>query len=249
MPRTGAVPTHGNVTAIGNHQSSHTESPVDRPPRLVYLFQAKHERVPDCNNVGTNRAFSRDQAYSKKASDQDILFELFLLGVLQRHEIPELGDRLDIVNLKHAQVRCPPVIFKYWIVVQTQVSRRGFPRYDFVEHLAQDHAVDVAGVNRESDGSESKLIHHHQSPTALERNRLAAKKVRAPETVFHMPEEGQSRRAIAIVFRAAMLGENTPHHVSINLKAKRLRDDSRDTGIAKALISAFQFDDSVDKFL
>jgi hypothetical protein len=83
----------------------------------------------------------------------------------------------------------------------------------------------------------------------LERNRLTAEKVHAPEAVFHVPEEGQPRRAIAIVFRAAMLGENTPHHFSINLKAKRLRDDSRDTGIAKALIWAFEFDNGTNQFL
>jgi hypothetical protein len=54
---------------------------------------------------------------------------------------------------------------------------------------------------------------------------------------------------VTIEFRAVILGENTPHHVSINLKAKRLRDDSRDTGIAKTLIPAFEFDNGTNQFL
>jgi len=40
--------------------------------------------------------------------------------------------------------------------------------------------------------------------------------------------------------------ENTPNHVSIDLMAKRLRNNPRDAGIAKSWIAAFDFDDSVD---
>ncbi len=83
----------------------------------------------------------------------------------------------------------------------------------------------------------------------LKCNRLAAKQIYALQTVFHMPKKGQPGRAIPTVFRAVILGENTPHHVSVNLDAKRLRYDSRNARIAKAGIPAFQFDDSVDKFL
>jgi len=46
-----------------------------------------------------------------------------------------------------------------------------------------------------------------------------------------------------------ILGEDTPNDVSVNLNAEGLGDDSRDTGIAKSWIPAFEFDDGVDELL
>jgi hypothetical protein len=54
----------------------------------------------------------------------------------------------------------------------------------------------------------------------LERNRLAAEKVQAPQTVFRVPKKSQPRRAVAIALRAVILGKNTPHDVFVNLKAE-----------------------------
>jgi hypothetical protein len=68
----------------------------------------------------------------------------------------------------------------------------------------------------------------------LEHNGLASKQIDAPQTIFHMPKEGQPRGAIPAIFRAAILRENTPNDVSVNLDAKGLGDDSRDAGTAKA---------------
>ncbi|MFV2091059.1 MAG: hypothetical protein ACC642_10390, partial [Pseudomonadales bacterium] len=61
-----------------------------------------------------------------------------------------------------------------------------------------------------------------------------------------MPKESQPGRAIPTIFRVVILGENTPNHVSVNFDAESFRDDSRDAGIAKAWIPAFEFDDSVE---
>ena len=90
MPRWGAGPTRDSASAIGNHRSSQATLRARQQLPLAYLPQAKREHVSDCNNAGNHRAFSRDQESSKKVYDQDILFELFLLGVLQKGAIPEL---------------------------------------------------------------------------------------------------------------------------------------------------------------
>lgn len=81
MPRAGALPTHDNVTAIGNHQSWHATSRISQRPRQVYLHQTKHEHVPHCNNAETQRAFPPDHVYSRTVYDQEILCEWCLLGV------------------------------------------------------------------------------------------------------------------------------------------------------------------------
>jgi len=64
-----------------------------------------------------------------------------------------------------------------------------------------------------------------------------------------MSDKGEPRRSVTIVFWMVILGENTPHHVSVNLDAQGIRYDSRNARISKAGVPAFQFDDSVDKFL
>ena len=83
----------------------------------------------------------------------------------------------------------------------------------------------------------------------LEGNRLASEQVDAPQAVFHMSEESQPGRAIPTAFRMVILGKNTPHYVSVYLDAEGLRYDSHDAGIAKARISLFKFDNSVEEFL
>jgi len=46
-----------------------------------------------------------------------------------------------------------------------------------------------------------------------------------------------------------MLGEDTPNEIAVNLNAEGLGDDSRDTGIAKSRIPAFEFNDGLNEFL
>ena len=82
-PQAVAVPTRGNAT-IGNHRSSHTVSWIPQQLRLAYLRHAPREHVLDCNNAGTLRAFSPDQAYSRKKHDRDILCERFRLNAPQK---------------------------------------------------------------------------------------------------------------------------------------------------------------------
>ena len=72
-------------------------SSIQQQLRPVYLHRAKREHVPDCNGIGIHRAFSRDQVCStKKTYDQEILFELSLLGDLQRDDF--MGVKLVTRN-------------------------------------------------------------------------------------------------------------------------------------------------------
>ncbi len=160
-----------------------------------------------------------------------------------------IGDCLDFVDLKDAQIRLPPAILEQRVVIRTQVFRKGDSGYNAVEHQTKDHAVDVPSVDRESDDTPSKLIHDYHHPITLERNRLAAEQIDAPQTVFHVPKESQPRRAIPIALRTVILGKNTPHYVSINLNAEGFGNDEGNTGVAKAWIPAFEFDDGLNEFL
>ncbi len=65
----------------------------------------------------------------------------------------------------------------------------------------------------------------------------------------YVADKGEPRRAITIIFRMVILGENTPNHVSINLNAEGFGHDEGYTGRAKTWIPAFEFDNSVNKLL
>ena len=103
-----------------------------------------------------------------------------------------------------------------------------------IEHPAQGDAVYFTGMRGEADNASSELIHDHQDPMTLQRDRLATKQIHAPQTVFHVANESQPGRAVSVILRVVILGEYLSNDVPVNLDAEGIRHDQRNTGIAEA---------------
>jgi hypothetical protein len=68
-----------------------------------------------------------------------------------------------------------------------------------IEHPAQGDTVDFTGVSAEANNAAGELIHDHQDPMTLQRDRLAAKQIHAPQTVFHVAKESQPGRSVSAI--------------------------------------------------
>ena len=59
------------------------------------------------------------------------------------------------------------MIFEQRVVVGAEVAGHADTINDAIEHPAKTDAVDVAGMNRESDNAASELIHDDQDPVTF----------------------------------------------------------------------------------
>ena len=77
-----------------------------------------------------------------------------------------VGNRLDLFDLEHAQVGQPAVETKQRIVVGAQMPRKR-PSGDYlVEHPANRHAAQVSALNAEAEDAAREHVHHHHDPVA-----------------------------------------------------------------------------------
>lgn len=64
-------------------------------------------------------------------------------------------------------------------MIGTETLRKWLTAAGFVEHAADTDAVDMRGLDTESDDTTRKDIHYDHHPEALQQDRLAAKVSRA----------------------------------------------------------------------
>jgi hypothetical protein len=59
-----------------------------------------------------------------------------------------------------------------------------------VDHAAKRDAIDITGMNDQTDQTAGELIHHYQLPIAFETNsRLTSEQFDTPKAILHMTKE------------------------------------------------------------
>jgi len=81
-------------------------------------------------------------------------------------------NTFDGFNFQNTEVSLSSVILEKWVVIRAWIAGWFLSRDDSVEPAAKHDAIDIAGMNTESDETAGELIHHHQHPMAFETNRL-----------------------------------------------------------------------------
>ena len=102
-------------------------------------------------------------------------------------------------------------------------------------------------MNTETDETTGELIHHHQHPMAFEANRLTSEQIDTPKTVFHVANESEPGRATATGFWSIVFDEDASNDMFVDLDAKRLGYDQRDTWTTEVRIVALEFNDGTNE--
>ena len=93
------------------------------------------------------------------------------------------GHGLELLDVENAQI-CPPAMESAQrVMIGTEALGKWLTGAGLVEHAADADAVDMGGFDAEADDTTRKHVHHHHHPEALQQNRLASKKIDAPQTV------------------------------------------------------------------
>ena len=90
------------------------------------------------------------------------------------------GHRLDFVDFKYTQISEPPVKAEEWIMVSTDVLRRGLTRNGAVKHPTNGDAVDVRTFHSKANDAAGEYIHHDHDPMAAQQDGFAAEHIEAP---------------------------------------------------------------------
>ena len=91
---------------------------------------------------------------------------------------------LDFANLEYSKISLPPVETEQRIIVTAEVFRRIGSTDRLAKHPTEYRAIDSFCVYAKAYDSACELVHDHENPVALENERLAAKQIDAPQTVF-----------------------------------------------------------------
>jgi hypothetical protein len=91
------------------------------------------------------------------------------------------------------------------------------------------------------------LIHHDQDPVGPQRGRFAPEQIQTPETVFHVANEGQPRRA-GVVSRPITAGENPANNVFVDEDVKSQGHLLGNARTAPTGIALLHLEHSVDEF-
>ena len=77
--------------------------------------------------------------------------------------------------------------------------------------------------------------------------RLAPEQIHAPQAVFHVAQERQPGRAIGVLSRPVVMGENPANHVFVDLDVERQGDLLGDSRTAPIGIELLHFDDRMNE--
>ena len=120
-------------------------------------------------------------------------------------------------------------------------------RDDPVKHAAKRDAIDITGMNTETDETTGDLIHHHQHPMAFKANRLTSEQIDTPKAVFHVANESEPGMATATGFWSIVFDEDASDDMFVDLDAKRLGYAQCDPRTAEVRIAALEFNDGTNK--
>ena len=94
--------------------------------------------------------------------EQDMIEELTPNGpdepLDERVRERRVRNRFDLFNLEDTQVRLPLVIGEQRVIIGAQILGDTLLRNGVVEHAAKGSAVDVAGLDAETDDPPSELV-------------------------------------------------------------------------------------------
>jgi hypothetical protein len=144
----------------------------------------------------------------------------------------------------------PPVESEQRIVIGADPRRWRIAGNGLIEHTARRYPIDVFAADAESDDSPGKYVDHHEDPVAAKQDRLAAKEIDAPETVFGMRKEGQPGRTRGIwVSASKVLREHAAYNILIDLDTEGVCNLLRNPLIAESGVTTLHVDDRGDEFL
>ena len=93
-------------------------------------------------------------------------------------------NRLDLLDLHHAQVGEPTVKAEKRIMIGTEVFRFALPGGGGIEHSARRRAIDPCGGDAKADDTTGEDVHDQQDPMAAQHDRFNAKQIDTPDAVF-----------------------------------------------------------------
>ena len=103
-------------------------------------------------------------------------------------------------------------------------------------------------MDAEPNDAARVLIHDDQDPVGPQRRRLAPEQIHAPQAVSHVAKERQPGRAIGVLSRPVVTGENPANHVFVDWDVERQGDLLCNSRAAPVGITLLHFDDRMNEF-
>jgi hypothetical protein len=122
------------------------------------------------------------------------------------------------------------------------------PSNGAVEHPTKCDTIDRSRMDTKPNDPARKLIHDHQDPVGPPRGRLAPEQIHTPETVFPVAQERQPGRAVGVLSRPVVMGENPSNHVFVDFDVEGQGDLLGDSGTAPVGITLLHLNDHMDEF-
>jgi hypothetical protein len=156
--------------------------------------------------------------------------------------------RLHCFHPQDAQVGLPAVEPEERIMIGTESRGQTLPGDGLVEHAAEHGTVDGHRLHPKADDPAAKLIHDDQNPVTPQQDRFGPEQIQAPETVLGMTQERKPRRSEVTAFGAVVCGQNSTHHIFVEVDTKGLGQVLRDLRAAEAGVAPLDFTDGLDQF-
>ena len=161
----------------------------------------------------------------------------------------EVGDRLELFDLKDAKVGQPAVKAEQGIVVGTDAPWHRLAGSRVIEPATDAAAIDSGLLDSKADDAARADVHYPHGPVAAKQDGLASKQIHAPEAVFRLGEKRQPGWAHGPrMLRAPMPREHAPDSILVDLNAKREGDLLGNAQVAKPRIAVLELDDGGDEF-
>ena len=158
-------------------------------------------------------------------------------------------NRLDLLDLHHAQVGEPTVKTEERIVIGTNVFRFALPGGGGIEDATHRHAINACRGDAKADDTTGEDVHDQQHPMAAQDDRFNAEQIDTPNAVFCLSDKRQPGRTIGMRLGSKACGENAAHDVFVELDTKGVSDLLGDTDTTELGIAAFHLDDGRDELL
>ena len=158
-------------------------------------------------------------------------------------------NRLELLDLHHAQVSEPAVKAEKRIVIGTEVFRFTLPGGGSIEHSARRNAIDACGADAKADDTTGEDVHDEQDPMAAQDHRFNAKQIDTPDAIFCLSDDGQPGRTIGNRLGSKVYGEHASHDIFVDLDAKGVSDLLGDADTTELRIAVLHLDDGRDELL
>ena len=158
-------------------------------------------------------------------------------------------NRLDLLDLNHAQVGEPTAKAEERIVIGTNVFRFALPGGGGIEHATHRHAINACRGDSKADDTTGEDVHDQQDPMAAQDDRFKAEQIDAPDTIFCLSDKGQPGWTIAMRLGSSACGKYATHDILVDLDTKGMSDLVGDADTTELGIAVFHLDDGRDELL